>query len=945
MALKRLQIATLVAPLMWLVAHAPAAEEVAFVKEGKALLVRERGGRWKIGKECIQGSGLKTYLFAAKASRGEDLHVKSKIAIVRLRTTSASFVINGRFHFGFDVGRRRLFVSGGLAGKDRTISKPLKFFKEGKPFEFEVIQKGSDLKFLIKGNEVFHIKEWKARIVTFGFRPWRAGMRVYEFSAKGVFSDVYDLEPSLEKHHTLPVIDLSNDEPRQIVIARATEDAFYGCPTTVLMGDGKTLFAAWTAEPGRRCGPLARSTDGGLSWSPPLLIPDAWKTVRYPPAIRRITDSDGKERLFVFAGDGDMHQAYSHDKGHSWTPLRKNGLKCSAPPTTVLAIQAPEKDDEPTPPKDAGEPDKKDEKPPAAKKDKNKRTRHLMWYHYDGLCWQAASDDGGLTWGDATPMCDIIDSSPADPCVVRSPDGKQLLCLMRDAARRCNAVWTVSDDDGATWAAPRELPAALAGDRHVIRYAPDGRLVCVFRDTATSSPTKGHFCAWVGKYDDILFGREGQYRLKLLHSFAGNDSDSAGLECLADGTFVATTYVCYRPGGERESIVSVRFKLDELDAKAKLLPAQTDLFAGGKGGYHAYRIPAVVATKNNSLLAFCEGRRFSVSDTGDIDLLVRRSTDAGKTWSKHQVLWSDRMNTCGSPCPVVDRDTGTVWLLMSWNRGDDFEHKIIAGTAKDTRRVFVTHSTDDGLTWAKPTDITKATKKPEWSWCTTGPGVGVQLRHGPQKGRLVIPCDHRFTGDDVASRAHVIFSDDHGKTWKIGGSSADGARECQLVERTDGSLLLNMRPAKKTEDACRLVATSKDGGASWSKSAPDKALLDPHCQATIIRLKPSDSSDKTVLFANPANRSQSIGLAVRLSDDDGKTWAASQILFAGPSAYSCLAPLPDGAIGCLYERGKKHPYQALAFARFQLEWLLDAKPKSRGEPPAKAEARATSPAR
>jgi sialidase-1 len=165
----------------------------------------------------------------------------------------------------------------------------------------------------------------------------------------------------------------------------------------------------------------------------------------------------------------------------------------------------------------------------------------------------------------------------------------------------------------------------------------------------------------------------------------------------------------------------------------------TDVFTSGAGGYHTYRIPAAIVSAKGTVLAFCEGRKKSRSDTGDIDLVLRRSTDQGKTWGEPRVVWDDGGNTCGNPCPVLDRDTGTLWLLLTWNAGEIHESKVKPGFGLDSRRVFVTHSTDDGLTWAEPSDITTVAKNKAWSWYATGPGAGIQLQHGAHKGRLVIP--------------------------------------------------------------------------------------------------------------------------------------------------------------------------------------------------------------
>jgi sialidase-1 len=344
------------------------------------------------------------------------------------------------------------------------------------------------------------------------------------------------------------------------------------------------------------------------------------------------------------------------------------------------------------------------------------------------------------------------------------------------------------------------------------------------------------------------------------------------------------------------------------------VPAEQQvLFASGAGGYHSYRIPALLVTARGSLLAFCEGRKRGRRDSGDIDLLVRRSTDGGKTWGKAQVVWDDGDNTCGNPCPVLDRTTGTVWLLMTHNLGGDTEAQILDGTARGTRTVWVTRSDDDGLTWGRPVEITRDVKKADWTWYATGPGVGIQTK----RGRLVIPCDNYVKGSK-ARQAHVIFSDDAGRTWKLGGVVGPDCNESQVVERADGSLLLNMRSYRGTNR--RLVAVSTDGGETFSRPEEDGALVEPVCQASLLRCLGEGGG---ILFSNPAATRRE-RLTVRLSTDEGKTWAHARVLHEGPAAYSCLAVLADGTIACLYERGDRGPYETIALARFSRAWLAGA---------------------
>jgi sialidase-1 len=351
----------------------------------------------------------------------------------------------------------------------------------------------------------------------------------------------------------------------------------------------------------------------------------------------------------------------------------------------------------------------------------------------------------------------------------------------------------------------------------------------------------------------------------------------------------------------------------------------TNVFVSGMGGYHTYRIPSLLVTARGALLAFAEGRKGSSSDTGDIDLLLKRSTDQGQTWESAQTVWDGGPNTCGNPCPVLDRDAGTIWLLLTWNRGDDPESQIIAQQSKDTRRVFVASSSDDGRTWSKPREITAAVKPTNWTWYATGPGAGIQIEHGPQAGRLVIPCDHIEAGTRHYY-SHVIYSDDHGQTWKLGGSTPQHqVNECEVVELTGGRLLLNMRNYDRAQRT-RQQAVSIDGGLTWVSQRHAPELIEPICQASLRRLSWAGADRRCViLFANPAS-SKRERLTVRASFDEGQTWPVSRLLDSRPSAYSCLAALSDGTIGILYEAGGKSPYETLVFARFPFEWLTESKP-------------------
>ncbi len=359
--------------------------------------------------------------------------------------------------------------------------------------------------------------------------------------------------PGTLREVTIPTVDISNQTRRQSVVARGTEQVYHGHCDTVLLPDGKTMFTAWTVGHAQLVGPLARSEDGGRTWSAPLDVPASWHDAANTPSIHQLVDPRGTARLVVFADGLDwrrggkppypMHQAVSEDDGKTWTPMRPNGLQGEVPPKTILSF-------------DGGE-------------------RLVLWSDLPGYVTQSESRDGGLTWSRERRILRIPDRW-GQPAVTRSPDGGQLLMLLRENSRRYHSLYSTSNDNAQTWSEPRELPAALTGDRPVMRYAPDGRLVVAMRDVAKTSPTYGHYVAWVGRYEDIIGCREGQYRIKLLHNAARAPQDQPGtgntdcgysdLEVLPDDTMVATTYIKYCSGPEKNSVVNTRFTLAETDA-------------------------------------------------------------------------------------------------------------------------------------------------------------------------------------------------------------------------------------------------------------------------------------------------------------------------------------------------------------------------------------------
>lgn len=363
-----------------------------------------------------------------------------------------------------------------------------------------------------------------------------------------------DPQARWQREAKLPVVDLSGDTQRQVVIASGTPKVYQGHPTTVLMPDGKTIFAVWCINHGGKAGPMACSRDGGQTWTRlDDRLPPGFKKHENCPSIYRMTDPQGRERLWVYSARIERHgdpmpRIMSADGGQTWTELPPLGklFRCVMTFSSIVRC---------------------------------KDGSYLGMYHRgpDGAdrapleVLQTITRDGGFTWSEPRVVAKVEGKNPCEPFVFRSPDGAELCCLMRENTHKGYSLMMFSSDEGATWSGPVDTPWGLTGDRHRGVYAKDGRLVIAFRDQAPQSPTKGHFVAWVGTYDDIKQGRPGQYRIKLLHSFAGGDCGYPGVERLADGTIVATTYIKYWKDSRKHSVVCTRFRLEETDAKAAKL--------------------------------------------------------------------------------------------------------------------------------------------------------------------------------------------------------------------------------------------------------------------------------------------------------------------------------------------------------------------------------------
>ncbi len=347
--------------------------------------------------------------------------------------------------------------------------------------------------------------------------------------------------------YSIPLIDLAGERHRQIVVDKEPGQ-YLGHPTTVLLEDNKTMITVYPKGHGRGAIVMKRSTDSGLTWSERLPVPENWAGSKEVPTLYRVIDRQGKKRLIMFSGLYPIRRAVSEDDGLTWTALKPIGDFGGIVAMSSLV--------------------------------RLKNGNYMALFHDDGRflrgsgkrvkfqVFKTISKDGGLTWSRPEVIAEHPTAHICEPGAIRSPDGKQLALLLRENSRKYNSFVVFSNDEGQSWTKPIELPGSLTGDRHTGRYAPDGRLFISFRDTTHESPTKGDWVGWVGTYEDIVNGREGQYRVRLMDNHKQADCAYPGLEVLPDGTFIATTYGHWVEG-EAPFIVSVRFKLEEIDAKVK----------------------------------------------------------------------------------------------------------------------------------------------------------------------------------------------------------------------------------------------------------------------------------------------------------------------------------------------------------------------------------------
>ncbi|MGW5475545.1 sialidase family protein [Streptomyces sp. NPDC004008] len=353
-------------------------------------------------------------------------------------------------------------------------------------------------------------------------------------------------------------------------------------------------------------------------------------------------------------------------------------------------------------------------------------------------------------------------------------------------------------------------------------------------------------------------------------------------------------------------------------------------YKAGQGGYHTYRIPAVVVTGKGTVLAFAEGRRGSAADSGDIDVVLRRSQDGGCTWGPLTVVAAGKGDTRGNPAPVVDPRTGRIVLVTSYNSGAVTEAQIMRGevTPRQSRRVFVQTSGDDGRHFSAPREITAEVKQADWRWYATGPGHAIALTRGPHAGRLVVPADHSTApppGSSDTGRegryygGHAIYSDDGGATWHLGFSddSAEGhdnANETSAAQLPDGRIYFNARNQNGGGAGNRLDGYSDDGGRTLERPYAVQHTLDdvPVVQGSVLQLR---GTHAPLLFSGPSVPTAREAMAIWRSTDGGRRFTQVLTLSRRRAAYSDLVQLPGGRTAILYETGAKGPYETIEFRR------------------------------
>ena len=357
----------------------------------------------------------------------------------------------------------------------------------------------------------------------------------------------------------------------------------------------------------------------------------------------------------------------------------------------------------------------------------------------------------------------------------------------------------------------------------------------------------------------------------------------------------------------------------EINGNIAPLPDVDFVFKSGEAGYACFRIPSIIQANDGSLLAFAEARQNTCRDNYDVDIVMKKSTDNGETWGSVQLIWADSTNTCSYPVPIVDRESGRVVLFSVWSRGDDHWRDIFKRQGKDTRHIFLFTSEDNGNNWSEKREITNQIKLPEWDYYGIGTGSGIQMKSPKFKNRMVAACYFSTLVDGKTTfRSHLIYSDDGGLNWDIGGITPETATsECEVAELDDGVLMINMTKRSRTIRA-RSVAYSYDGGLTIENQFLDKELWGPFCQASLDSYV-DENGKHVALFANPRHLYGREDMTIQRSFNGGESWEVFQLVFNGYSGNSDLLVMENGQVGIFFECGKIWSRDGLAFRKFDLK--------------------------
>ncbi|WP_432800213.1 exo-alpha-sialidase [Poriferisphaera sp. WC338] len=360
------------------------------------------------------------------------------------------------------------------------------------------------------------------------------------------------------------------------------------------------------------------------------------------------------------------------------------------------------------------------------------------------------------------------------------------------------------------------------------------------------------------------------------------------------------------------------------------------VFERGEAGYDTFRIPALVKAANGDLLAFAEGRRNSASDTGNINIMMKRSTDNGRTWGSLQLVQDYGRHTVGNPVPILDTNTGNLILVTTRNLGQDTQTEITNGTSDGGRTVWVQTSTNNGQSWSSPTEITSQVKDPSWRWFATGPGGGIQLTRGAHAGRILLASPFDGGPNSGERGATAFYSDDGGVTWNMGGQMRDvsgrdfNPSESQLVELTNGNVYVNSRNRATAPDGNHYRASSylKNSGENFLSGAIDFDQLDPVVEGSVERFTAVDEGDdrNRILLSHPKHETDRREMTLQLSYDETDTWTDGKMLRRGLAGYSDMAKISGNGVsnpmmGMLYENGSSKYYDRISFARFSQSWV------------------------